>query len=809
MRRNPYSLTPTDAPRLLRNRRREIGSLVNRVAPVEGEAGHALIVGEARTGRTSTLLEVARRVEGDRNALGVPLQLLDDDLTSSGLPRALLGAAIERLASEVDPPPDWYLAWCDRVHLRDQSAASVRDRFITSLSLAADSSAIPSPAVFQRDLRALTRLAAERGYGRIVVYADDAGALLEDISLTERLVADLDAAGNWSLILVTDMTGIGHLVEAVSPCLRRFRTIPLEPFWSPEQIRRCLTAPLDPDADRGLMPRDDMPLLFDILRLTSGNPFEIALVARHLWMACALGEQEHYELTPRVLRRVVSELNLYTGVDEDLLDGVRAVRNLAPDEIAPALDLIALSQLTIRQIAIARALGLPNKEDTISCRILECDLDQEAARVVEDLEELERKGVVSLTDDGRFAVQGGRTAAMVLKYEARSLLGPGAAERTFDIPFLPCVGMPLAADCAKRVGEKLPNPHRLGWMGSYAPTTSAAGARLRAALNAQPFVGLDLEVLPFDQDASTRMTEFLLDSTDRSLALVDLTLAADGSELDRVELWDVPDGIEAHDLHQAISDVLDEWQPLVTAADIDWRGSHAVVFKGAAARTALIQLEPYAAISAVGQLFEAWRSGETPEGLVRAISLSHEAIDALHAQRTPDREHGRELSITHSHLGFLLSMSDDRLEDAREALLHAQERGPGDGWVTDWNLANVAARLGDLHEAQRQLARVSDRVPDWNEWSGEAVVALYVPRRAAKESLVTFNHVTGGPLFALQRAVFDHSDGHGDSDPMLAALKACAESADVQARTAAEWVAEVLQYVGGETGEDSEADVKS
>jgi hypothetical protein len=805
VRRNPYSLTPTDAPRLLRNRRREIGSLVNRVAPVEGEAGHALIVGEARTGRTSTLLEVGRRVEKDRNALAVPLQLLDDDLTSSGLPRALLGAAIERLVSEVDPPPDWYLAWCDRVHLRNQSPASVRDLFVSGLSLAADSSAIPSPAILQRDLRTLTRLAAERGYGRIVVYADDAGALLEDISLTERLVVDLDAVGNWSLILVTDVTGIRHLVEAVSPSLRRFRTIPLEPFWSPEQIRRCLTAPLNPDADSGLMPTDDMPLLFEIRRLTSGNPFEIALVARHLWMACTLGEQEHYELTPRVLRRVVGELSLYTGVDEDLLDGVKAVRNLAPEEIAPSLDLIALSQLTPRQIAIARALGLPNSDDGISCRILECDLDQEEARVVEDLKELERKGVVSLAEDRRFAVQGGRTAAMMLKYEARSLLGPGAAERTFDMPFLPCVGMPLAADCAKRVREKLPSPHRLGWMASFAPTTTSASARLRAALNAQPFVGLDLEIQPFDRDASTRMTAFLLESTGRSLALVDLTLAADGSELDRVELWEVPDRVEAHDMHQAIADVLDEWQALVVAADIDWRGSHAVVLKAAAARTALIQLMPLAPIVAIGQLFDAWQSRKTPDGLVQAISLSQEAIDAL--QRAPDREHSRELSITQSCLGFLLSLSDDRLDDAREALLHAQERGPGDGWVTDWNLANIAARLGDLPEAQRRLAKVGDRVPDWTDSTQKASVSFYVPGRAAKESLVTFNQESGGPLFALQHAVFEHVEGRGDPDRMLAALKACGESADVQTRSVAKWVAEALQHVGVETA-SSDADVE-
>jgi hypothetical protein len=355
---------------------------------------------------------------------------------------------------------------------------------------------------------------------------------------------------------------------------------------------------------------------------------------------------------------------------------------------------------------------------------LECDLDQEAAWVVEDLEQLESKGVVCLTGDDRFTVQGGRTAAMALKYEALSHLGPSAAERPFDMPFLLCVGMPLAADCAARVRAKLPDTGGLGWLASYAPTTSAAGARLRAALNAQPFVGLDLEVQPFDPEAFAGMTEFLVEPTDRHLVLVDLTLAADGSELDRVELWDVPHDLEAHDVHQAVSDVLDEWQQVVAAADIDWRGSHAVVLKGGAARRALIQLVPHAAGSAIARLFDKWRSGEASDGLAQSIAVSEETIDALHTQRSADRERGWELSIAYSRLGFLLSLSDGRLDDARQALLQAQERGPGDSWVTDWNLANVAARRGDLSEARSRLAKVADRVPDWTELSGGAVAVF-------------------------------------------------------------------------------------
>jgi hypothetical protein len=165
----------------------------------------------------------------------------------------------------------------------------------------------------------------------------------------------------------------------------------------------------------------------------------------------------------------------------------------------------------------------------------------------------------------------------------------------------------------------------------------------------------------------------------------------------------------------------------------------------------------------------------------------------LRTQRSADRERGWELSIAYSRLGFLLSLSDGRLDDARQALLHAQERGPGDSWVTDWNLANVAARTGDLSEARSRLAKVADRVPDWTELGGTAVAVFYVPGRPAEESIVTFNQETGGALFMLQQAVLDHVGGDEDSESMIAALKACAENMDDKTRAVAEWVAEMLQ----------------
>src|SRR4051812_8189652 len=111
---NPYRLGPTDNERLLRTRAVEIRRAVEALTDREADATHALILGDPRSGRTSAMDAVARRVREADNALAVRLRLADDDLTTSGLTRALLNAAIEAVVADSDTMPDWYVAWCDR-----------------------------------------------------------------------------------------------------------------------------------------------------------------------------------------------------------------------------------------------------------------------------------------------------------------------------------------------------------------------------------------------------------------------------------------------------------------------------------------------------------------------------------------------------------------------------------------------------------------------------------------------------------------------------------------------------------------------
>jgi hypothetical protein len=778
-----------DEPRLLRARRHEISRLLDIVAPTDKSSGdNALIIADPRSGRTSALEEVARGAEGERSRLVVRLRLTEEDLTSSGMMRALLTAAVEQLVAGAQDVPDWYLAWCDRVHLRDRAPMTLRDRLVSGLAFAGDAPATLDASTLTRDLRSVRSLAAERDYKGVVVCIDDAGPLLEDARLTEQLIDWLDNAGGWALLLASDPLGVSHLVEAVSPCLRTIERVPLMPFRTFESIYSSLTGPLEPESIERLMPKDELPLVLDLLRLTGGNPFEIALVAHHLWLACRVGEQEFYELTPRVLERVLHDLTVYTGAEAGLLDGARAIRRLAPEQIGPALDLVALARLTTRQVAIARALGVPNDSGTLNDTFLGCDLDEEERRVIEELEDLQRQGVVTLGEDGRFAVQGGQTAALALKYQARSQLGAEAAERQFDLPFFACVGEPLAEDYARRTRQRVRGASRLGWLALYNESASLGGARLRAVLSAAPFAGLETDVVPAAREAHDRAIELLVTPSDQKLVLVSLTLTIEGVDVDWLEVWETPAEVDLHRVNEALSDALTDWHPIVSSAGVAWRGSHAVIFEDEAARRALIQLMPDAAIAAVGQIFITWWEGEHEDGPVEALAIAEESVSAMRARSTPDWERGWESSNMLSRLGFLLSLFKERLDDARAALEKSREHGPADGWVTHWNLANVAARLGDWPEARRELGTVEKRI---DGWTGHAYLTFFVPGRDARHSLVLLKEDTVRPLLSLQRAIIDHAATGDDPATQLSAVQERA-SEDEGLEAVSHWVADSL-----------------
>lgn len=791
---SPYPLgTPVTDPRLLQNRRTEISVALDAVAPTDpADTAHAMVLGEQRSGRTSVLLEVARRAAADRNRLVVSLPAIEECAWSrAGLTRRLLTAIVESLARGMGTPSaPWYAAWRDRVYLRDRSPSTERDLLSSALALAVDPNATIDHAVLQRDLGTLLELAHVADRNGILICLDDATPLTEDVALIEDLVETLDAVGSYGLLLAGLPASAIHFKEAASPCLARLSALWLQPFSGPQRVLRSLSAPLS-DAERDWVHADDPVFLRDLLRLTGGNPYELMLVAHHLWLTCQRGEQDKYVLTPRVLDRVIPDLSLLASGGDALLDGAAAIDRLAEEQVKKAVGLVAQSKLTVRQIAIARILRVHDRDtDHVDRAILTADISQESARVLGELEELEEAGVVQLHADGdHFSVVGGRPTSVLLKYQARARIGADASRQPFELDFLFAVGRPVIRDLAVRARNSIDGSASLG---SSAIMSRDGAGRLspRPAIRNLGTAGgiarlaqAEIDLIPWGGAQYDRIVD-LLSEDDPSVALAYTALTHGREQLEYTEVWEVPSNCTHEHMAGAWSAVTEEWEPVAAAADMNWNGSEFAVLGGEAARQVLAILLRPASASAVHKLFDTWYSDRDDAALRRAQKVGEETVATMRASGLSDWDLAGDLSRMLSRVGFLKSFDDSLLEEARATLEEASRTGPADGWVTSWNLANVTAREGDVAAALTKLDDVEKAVQRWRSY---AFVIMFVPGRAAEDSLLKITYVGIADLLALQRAIVAD-----EPDQVSAALERCRTSDDPGATQAAEWVAEAF-----------------
>ncbi len=634
-----------------------------------------------------------------------------------------------------------------------------------------------------------------------MICIDDASPLTEDVNLTEEMVDVFDSVGFYSLMLTGLPVIAGHFSEAASRCLERLEPIWLEPFYGPPKILAALRGPLPAGCE--YLKNGDLSFVLDLLNLTAGNPYELMVVADHLWLSCERGEQDTYALTPRLLDRVIPNLALRTGEGDALRDGAQAIDCLPEEQVPGALELASLSRLTVREIAVNRQLKdssgrmIPDgrrPEDIAN------HLGQEEERVKADLANLEANGVVTVSPEGEsFTIVGGRPAAVLLKYKARARIGD-SSDRAFGQKFLHVVGQPLAQKLMQKAREEVSGVVALGFtiamsdrgIGSRSPRPAIRS--LSVSDDVTRFVRSEAEVMPRSLDANKKIAE-LVASDEVRVALVCSSINYGRGELEFMELWQVPAEITDAAVSESLHETIDLWRPLIEATGLSWRGVDSAVVSGATARKALSVLRPFAAIEAVHQLFDAWRTGTESSALERAIRTCEESIEVMRTGDQTDLERGGELSGSLSRLGFLKSFDAMRLGEARAALEEAQRIGQADGWVTDWNLANISAREGDTSEALNRLDDVEAGLETLTSW---ASLLFHVPARAPKECLLDVQQAGVRPLLALQRVVIE-----GDAAGREAAMELARRSGDDGAALAADWVEHAGAQLALETSETS------
>lgn len=784
---SPYPLgTKVSDPRLLQNRRAEIGLGLEAVAPEMGERRHTVLLGDPHSGRSSVLAEIARQAEVERDRLVIWLTNSEEGQTPSALIRHLLIAVVETLAAETNTSADWYLAWRGRVYLRDTGPVRESDLLSSGLLFASDPFSTVDPAILRRDLSALAEIAIDAGFKGVVVCIDDASTLTEDVELIESMADLFDSLGDYVLLLAGLPSTATHFEQAASSCLQRFSGVWISPFYGAAQIYTTLSAPLS-GADRDLLRAKDTDLQRDILQLTGGNPYELMVVAHHLWVSCQLGEQSHYALTPRVLDRIIPHIAALADEGDALRDGAAAIDMLPEEKVGEALELAAFSRMGVREIAKTRLLKLGTPNTPIDRgAILEADVAAESERVLDTLKDLEDAGVVQIHPDGeRFNVVGGRPVTVLLKYKARARTGAEVERQPFELGYLFTVGRAVARDALLRAIEKVEGACSLGH--SVTMSKGAVGRHsprpgIRALSNDEGvsrLIEADSTLVTWNGDAYDRATNLLAADNSR-IALICTSLVYEGDQLEYLEAWEIPEEINDEQLVQTIADVVEDWQPLVDALELSWDGNESAVLAGADAREAMIVLNIFAAASGVHRQFSRWLDDGDPDAIGCARRIAREAIATMRKTGQSDLALMGELSAMLSRLGFLDSFDDGSLDEAESSLREALQIGEADGLVTRWNLANVLARKGDVGSALEELELITDQA---HSYDSEASALFHIPGRPASESMTKMTESGIQSLLELQRALL-----LGEADALVATLEAAADSDDEHVVQVVDWI---------------------
>jgi hypothetical protein len=756
---------------------------------------HVVVLGEQNSGRTSVLVEIARQAKEDKGRLVVNLASGDSIANGrSTFLQGLLTAIVEELAARVGSNAPWYRAWRSRVYLRNMDRPGEDDLLSSALILAADPAAEIDRAILERDLSGLLQIALEAGLSGILICIDDASTLSEDVRLVEEIVSVLDALDGYSLLMAGLPSVAAYFTQAASPCLERCVPVWLSPFRGPNQVYTALSAPLSEEAAEYLQP-DDTDLLRDILQLTGGNPYELMVVGHFLWLSCQLGEQDAFALTPRVLDRVIPALSQLTNEGDALLDGAMAIDRLPEEHVRQAVELVGLSRLTVREIAIARLLKVGDGDSgkIEPDDILGADIAEEEGRVHAEADELQEAGVIQIhADQERFNVVGGRPAEVLLKYKARARIGAEASSAPFGLDFLSTVGWALSRDAMLRTLPKLPEDTiSLGYSAVMAQGGGIGRLSLRPAIRGlvksddiKRLAQSELDLTPWGVDAYKRIVS-LLGQEEPCIALICTSLMYGRDQFEYVEAWELPSALDPAELTQAISDVAEEWEPVVEAADIKWSSNEHAVLRSHAARKVLIILQRFAAVSAVFALFRQWRGKADPEALERATKVAEESIKTVRESGQSDAESVNWISSMLSRLGFLHSFNPESLDEAAAACEEARQVGKADGWVTTWNLANICAQRGDLDAARAHLEQAAGEMDTSDH---DLSLLFFVPGRDAANSFLQVGEGGIGPLLELQQLIY----GSAKPEDLSAAIERCRSCGEDSAIQAANWVSDAL-----------------
>ncbi|WP_336328309.1 tetratricopeptide repeat protein [Halovenus sp. HT40] len=339
---NPYNfLNPVSDEQRFADRQEELQEIERYLAQAEaGNYYHIGITGNRAAGKSSLLNRVEELAdENDHLAVKISLdsQIVQDQLKffkevldsimAEGTNKGVIGDSLldsfRNKVESLDPDIEVSLGY-------------------SSTYIRAMQSQDPEPDIPQRvlsdDLEDLYEKVAEGGKKSIVLLLDEADLLAENDAILQKLRNIFSDIEGYNLVLSGTEELFERTDEVFSPMSRLFKRISLGPFESQDKTKECIVKPLSEEEEEDL----DEQCIGEIHSITGGSPYEINLVAHHMYKHYNEGADE-ITLTPEILDDVAEELDrIRESGHHEIADDVK---RLIPNQLQVLVSLLEFPEV--------------------------------------------------------------------------------------------------------------------------------------------------------------------------------------------------------------------------------------------------------------------------------------------------------------------------------------------------------------------------------------------------------------------------------------------------------------------------------
>ncbi|WP_436758263.1 nSTAND1 domain-containing NTPase [Streptosporangium sp. V21-05] len=408
-RRNPYDYAnPVKDSRIFAGRGAELSKVSYMLDQIDltRPSSYLAIVGERASGKTS-LLNMINIMAIHKEILPVRIDLVPGDgepvTFFSKLFEELVSAAAEKGRMSTISGTPITARTIRRIISGEFQDEHFPLEFPESLNQAAHGGRISESA-----LRADLSYLASRIARPILFLIDEA----QELATNEATLSIMRTIGmrvnGYGFILAATADLVEKINSVFSPIIRQFQVMKVERFTESSEVRECIESPL---ATLGFNFDDsfenDDEQLFDLMRLTDGNPYEIQLLCHTMFTRWQEGKTAKMQITTEALEGVRALLESHQGTQSRPLIG--------KSHKLPARRLSALNLL-------CSAIGAATYEDIWFINNISLVPEFSRDELSEHLDGLIFDGFIEILPDGYINFTGDQFDRIYIKVLSRSLL---------------------------------------------------------------------------------------------------------------------------------------------------------------------------------------------------------------------------------------------------------------------------------------------------------------------------------------------------------------------------------------------------